>query len=296
MGSKLAKWTGELLSTSFFQKALNLTVAQLRREDDFLCLMQIMMLIDGFNVRTMVSAAECVRFAESIRNNFSEEKMRNIETLVGYLNDAFTEADYKYLRKNNIVIVGYVADIARRHDIPAKDYEEFVSFFFESGETEAYKEASGSGNNKLGKVNTRIKELFGALMSAYPKYFEDDDEIPSDFIKKVESSSSNGVQDSLPNPENETPSEETTSLDPQDNIVPIPVAVENSEENTEEPSPIEESGDNVENTEDFEGEESEGEDSEGEEFETEDFSLEDTLECVTETEDTGEEHSNTGEE
>ncbi|MBQ2883454.1 MAG: DUF262 domain-containing protein [Alphaproteobacteria bacterium] len=316
MGIELADWCNKLVSADFFQKSLNLTVAQLRHEDDFLMLVTGMMLLDsmykdGFEIKTSASSAECVRFAESIKNNYPQEKREDMELLVDYLSVAFGGVEYKFLKKNNVPIIMYVAQVAIINGISEEEFLNTVVEFYDNDCTEAYKEASGSGNIKLANIIVRIRELRDYLISCLPKYFEDDDEIPADLIKKVESSSSNGVQDSLPNQENETPSEETTSLDPQDNIVPIPVAVENSEDNTEEPSPIEESGDNVENTEDFEGEESEGEDSEGEDFEgeesegedsegedfeTEDFSLEDTLECVSETEDTGEEHSNTGKE
>lgn len=291
MGIELADWCNKLVSADFFQKSLNLTVAQLRHEDDFLMLVTGMMLLegmykDGFEIKTSASAAECVRFAESIKGNYPQEKREDMELLIDYLSVAFGGVEYKFLKKNNVPIIMYVAQLAINHDISEEEFLNTVVEFYDNDCTEAYNEASGSGNVKLPNINTRVRELTGYLISCLPKYFEDEDEIPSDFIKKVESSSSNGVPDSQPNPENDSPSEETTSLDPQDNIIPIPVATGNSEDNSEEPSPIEESEEQVENT----------EDSDEEFFETGDFTLEDVVEYVSETEGTGEELSNTGEE
>lgn len=180
MGADLASWANELVKTDFFQKSLNLTLAQLRREDDFLCLMQSMMLLDrqgedGFVVKTSASAAECVRFAEHIRGTYPPEKKEVIEVLVMYLNEAFGSKEYKLLRKNNIPIVCVVAQVAIQHEIPALAYAEFVVDFFTKDATPAYNEASGSGNVKLVNVDKRIYELTIALMGALSGYFDDEE-------------------------------------------------------------------------------------------------------------------------
>lgn len=194
MGMKIAEWCNKLVATDFFQKSLNLTLAQLRREDDFLMLITGMMLIDsyyedGFKIKTSASAAECVRFAEYIRNNYAESKKETIELLVEYLNEAFDDSEYKFLRKNNIPIVMYVAFIAFNKGVSTEEYKSCVVDFFEGDCTEAYNEASGSGNVKLININTRISELLKFLMTKYPSYFEEDDEIPASFIERVEKNS-----------------------------------------------------------------------------------------------------------
>lgn len=180
MGAELASWANELVKTDFFQKSLNLTVTQLRREDDFLCLMQSMMLLDrrydnGFVIKTSASAAECVRFAEHIRGVYPQEKKEVIEKLVAYLNEALGGQEHKFMRKNNIPIVCVVACIAIEHDIPAHAFAEFVIDFFAKDATPAYNEASGSGNVKLVNVNVRMFELTYALKQALSGYFDDEE-------------------------------------------------------------------------------------------------------------------------
>ena len=105
MGMKMAEWCNGLVAQDFFQKSLNLTVAQLRREDDFLMLITGMMLLDNryekcFLVKTSASAAECVRFAEYMKNNYTQEKKEDMELLAEYLSETFKGAEYKYLKKN----------------------------------------------------------------------------------------------------------------------------------------------------------------------------------------------------
>lgn len=178
MGMSLADWCNKLVASDFFQKSLNLTLAQLRREDDFLCLLTTMMLLDDkyyndFAIKTSASAAECVRFAESIKNNYSEDKKETVELLVEYLNEAFGSEEYKFLRKNNIPIVMYVGFVALNKGVTAEEYKSCVVDFFEKGCSEAYNEASGSGNVKMVNVNIRLKELLGYIASALPNYFED---------------------------------------------------------------------------------------------------------------------------
>lgn len=224
MGMELADWCNKLVASDFFQKSLNLTLAQLRREDDFLMLVTGMMLLDerykgGFKIKTSASAAECVRFAETIRNNYSQEKREDIELLVDFLSEAFKGAEYKFLKKNNIPIVMYVGQVAIEHGISEEEYLNTVVEFYENDCTDAYEEASGSGNVKMVNINIRLKELMGYVVKSLPKYFEDENEIPADFVKEAEADS------------------------------------ENSEENEEEPTSEEVSEEDTENYEDTESEE-----------------------------------------
>lgn len=179
MGMQMAEWCNNLVAQDFFQKSLNLTVAQLRREDDFLMLVTAMMLLDnrysdGFAIKTSASAAECVRFSESIKNNYSQEKKEDIELLIEYLNEAFKGAEYKFLKKNNIPIIMYNAQIAIEHGISEDEFLNTVVEFYDKDCTETYLEASGSGNVKMVNINIRLKELLGYIMKSLPKYFEED--------------------------------------------------------------------------------------------------------------------------
>lgn len=212
MGMNLADWCNSLVASDFFQKSLNLTIAQLRREDDFLCLLTTMMLLDDkyyndFSIKTSASAAECVRFAESIKNNYSEDKKETVELLVEYLNEAFGSEEYKFLRKNNIAIVMYVGFIALNRGVSAEEYKSSVVDFFENGCSEAYNDASGSGNVKMVNVNIRMKELLEFLSSMYPNYFEERFE-NSDITEQESSSDEDNSDESI---SDESISDESTS-------------------------------------------------------------------------------------
>lgn len=227
MGMELADWCNKIVETPFFQTAFNLTVAQLRREDDFLMLLTCMMLLDerysdGFRIKTSASAAECVRFAEHIKNNYPEEKRRAIEQLVSYLNLAFQGNTYKFLRKNNIPIVMYNAKIAVEHQVPADEYVNVVIQFFENNCNEAYNEASGSGNVKLVNIHIRLKELLGYLMSELWQYFEEEGSILVDSNQQKESSSENLEE------------KEETSISQEESNDKCENSVENTDNETED--------------------------------------------------------------
>lgn len=188
-------------------------------------LVTAMMLLDsrydtGFVIKTSASAAECVRFSESIKNNYSQEKMDDIELLVEYLNETFKGAEYKYLKKNNIPIVMYNAQIAIEHGISEEEFLNVVDEFYNNDCSEAYNEASGSGNVKMVNINVRLKELLSYMMESLPAYFKE----------KV----SSGVS-----------SEQIEQIDPQtDNEDDA----ENSEDNADDAMSDEKSQDTAENT------------------------------------------------
>lgn len=216
MGMKMAEWCNGLVAQDFFQKSLNLTVAQLRREDDFLMLITGMMLLDNryekcFLIKTSASAAECVRFAEYMKINYTQEKKDDMELLAEYLSETFKGAEYKYLKKNNIPIIMYNAQIAIEKGISEEEYLNVVDEFYNNDCTQAYEEASGSGNVKLVNINVRLKELLSYLMQRLPQYFEDESKAladpaveTSDAVEKAEDNSDDAmsVEDSEDSSEN----------------------------------------------------------------------------------------------
>lgn len=268
MGIELADWCNQLVAKDFFQKSANLTVSQLRREDDLLMLITGMMLLDsryegGFKIKTSASAAECVRFAESIKNNYPQEKREDMELLVEYLSDAFGGAEYKFLKKNNIPIIIYVAQIAIEHGITENEFLNTVVEFFENDCTEAYKEASGSGNVKMVNVSIRLNELLSYMMYCLPKYFEKDGDLLADFIEEADK-----VDNDSPVEESDAPSTAGNESDPEE---PMENSDENSEdssddenteEDSEESSSDAESGEDSENIEDSSSEDDAGIDEE----------------------------------
>lgn len=226
LGVDLADFFNKLTQHDFFQKALNLTLAQLRKEDDFLMLITTAMLLEDFyygefQIKTSASAAECVRFAEAIKDNYTQDKKDTLELLVNYLDEAFSGSDYKFLRKNNIPIVMYIGLVCLNKGISAKEYEKGVVNFFEN-EPEAYTEASGVGNVKLIKVKARIRALLDYFFDEYPEKFEDNDSIPISFIKEKESEedTEEAIEEDTVELEEESAEEEMPSEEEENSDLP----------------------------------------------------------------------------
>ena len=238
-----------------------------------------------FQVKTNASAAECVRFAEVIRGDYSVEKREMMEGVVGYLDGAFGGSEKKFLRKTNIPIVGYVAALAKERGIAEQDYALAVTGFFTVDETEAYKEASGSGNVKMVNVKIRIAELLSYLISCFPDKFGSSDrelverfnpavkeesmetEEKSEGIEVLEKESDAESMETVGEPEDMEPLEESVpssddepveeesegmeSLEEENEIVSVSEPVEEDVEPLEEESDAE-SMENVEEPEDME--------------------------------------------
>ena len=154
----------EFLSCGFFTQSVNLTEAQAKREDDLLLLLQLMMLLDnrheGREYKT-ISAASCLAYAESIRNSYGSEKLEMLQKLMWYLDDTFLQK-MKFLRKNNVPIVGVCTKIAQEQGVEPKDFKAFICEFAD-GVYPQYEEASGSGNIKAPKVQMRLRVMFLAM-------------------------------------------------------------------------------------------------------------------------------------
>lgn len=180
MGVELAEFFNELVMHKFFQASLNLTLAQLRREDDLLMLITSAMLIENlryneFEIKTSASAAECVRFAEHIKDNYSDEKRCVIEYLIEYLDEAFGDNQYKFLRKNNVPIVMFVAMICMEHNVQPDDFNVAMNEFFDDVPYE-YESNSGSGNVKMVKIRKRLSCLLDFVMNEFSDLFSDEEE------------------------------------------------------------------------------------------------------------------------
>ena len=175
MGIQLAEWINKLLDFEFFTKNLNLTLKAAREENDLAILLISMMLLEqdyfggNFTIKTSASVSEAVRFSEYMRDNYTQERMDSISLLVEYLDMSFDDEVKKFLKKGNAPIVMFVGYLCLEANIEAKEFGDAVVEFFESGTTEAYEEASGSGNVRLEKVRTRINELRNYLTAKFPE-------------------------------------------------------------------------------------------------------------------------------
>lgn len=164
LGQENMEFFNKLLSGNFFTQAINITEAQAKREDDLLLLLQTMLLLDnrheGREYKN-ISAASCLSYAESVRNTCDGDKKNLLLGVIEYLDEVFP-AKIKFLRKNNVPIVGVCAEIAMEQGAAPKDFKTFICEF-SNNIYPAYEEASGSGNIKAPKVQQRLRVMFLAM-------------------------------------------------------------------------------------------------------------------------------------
>lgn len=164
LGNENMEYFSKLLSGNFFTQAINITEAQARREEELLLLLQWLTLLDnrheGREYKN-ISAANCLSYAASIRNTYDENKKALLLEDVEYLDEAFP-TKVKFLRKNNVPIVGVCARIALEQGVEPKDFRAFICDF-SNGLYPHYEEASGSGNIKAPKVQMRLRVMFLAM-------------------------------------------------------------------------------------------------------------------------------------
>lgn len=164
LGNENMEFFNGLLTSGFFVQSVNLTEAQAKREDDLLLLLQTMLLLDnrheGREYKN-ISAATCLAYAESIRNTYTEDKRDMLQALVEYLDNTFLQK-MKFLRKNNVPIVGVCAKAAQEQGADPSAFKAFICEF-SNNIYPAYEEASGSGNIKAPKVQMRLRVMFLAM-------------------------------------------------------------------------------------------------------------------------------------
>lgn len=141
-------------------------------------LLQAMMLLDnryeGYEF-TSISADEIMRYAASIKNNYSEEQKNRLYDIIDYLEKVFPEKD-KMLKKINIPIVilaAYTAmgdgydSLKNLYRVGPMYFRQWFSYFFAEC-YEEYKQYCSSGSIKKEKTLKRIEIMEASLVD----YFE----------------------------------------------------------------------------------------------------------------------------
>ncbi len=177
-GVENAKFIKSILSDRFFSEICQFSALQRRKSDDMCTLLQAMMLLDnryeGYEFSS-ISADEIMRYAASIKNNYSEEQKNRLYDIIDYLEKVFPEKD-KLLKKINIPIVMLAADTAMGDSYdPVKNlyrvgpmyFRQWFSYFFAEC-YEEYKLYCSSGSIKKEKTLKRIEIMETSLVS----YFE----------------------------------------------------------------------------------------------------------------------------
>lgn len=177
-GVENAKFIKSILSDRFFSEICQFSALQRRKSDDMCTLLQAMMLLDnryeGYEFSS-ISADEIMRYAASIKNNYSEEQKNRLYDIIDYLEKVFPEKD-KLLKKINIPIVMLAADTAmgdsydsvkNLYRVGPMYFRQWFSYFFTEC-YEEYKQYCSSGSIKKEKTLKRIEIMEASLVG----YFE----------------------------------------------------------------------------------------------------------------------------
>ena len=159
-GTDVAILLNDLLTSKFFTESASFTKAQLKTSDDQRCLLQAMMLLDrnyvsGFEFENF-SETSLMEYAESIQGCYSDKQSNLLRSAVQYLTETFPVRD-KNLKKINIPMLLYLADVAEDAEIRPMLFRQWWEFFTEEDALfEDYKLFCSSGSTKLEKVNGRL--------------------------------------------------------------------------------------------------------------------------------------------
>ena len=160
IGVELAGMVNQMLGSRFFTTSCNFTGAQLKASDDQRCLLQGMMLLDtnyvaNFELKDF-SENSILEYSESIRENYSDRQSNMLKSAIQYLTDAFPEKN-KQLRKINIPILMYLADVAMDAEIKPMLFRQWFEFFTNEDELfEDYKMFCSTGSTKYEKIMGRL--------------------------------------------------------------------------------------------------------------------------------------------
>ena len=182
-GTDVAILLNELLASHFFTESASFTKSQIKASDDQRCLLQTMMLLDrnyipGFEFKDF-SETSLMAYAESVKGCYSDKQSNLLRSTVQYLTDAFPVKD-KNLKKINIPILLYLADVAEDAEIKPMFFRQWWEFFTNEDELfEDYKLFCSSGSTKLEKVNGRL----AVMVKSFAVYHEI--EIPEELKELV---------------------------------------------------------------------------------------------------------------
>lgn len=218
-GVENAKFIKSLLSDRFFSEICQFSALQRRKSDDMCTLLQAMMLLDnryeGYEFSS-ISADEIMRYATSIKNNYSEEQKNRLYDIIDYLEKVFPEKD-KMLKKINIPIVMLAADTAMGDSYdPVKNlyrvgpmyFRQWFSYFFAEC-YEEYKQYCSSGSIKKEKTLKRIEIMEASLVGYFE--LEEADKAEQDTVSAKEDAPADEapLTEEDPSPEEPAPSDDS---------------------------------------------------------------------------------------
>ena len=221
-GVENAKFIKSILSDRFFSEICQFSALQRRKSDDMCTLLQAMMLLDnryeGYEF-TSISADEIMRYAASIKNNYSEEQKNRLYDIIDYLEKVFPEKD-KMLKKINIPIVMLAADTAMGDGYdPVKNvyrvgpmyFRQWFSYFFAEC-YEEYKQYCSSGSIKKEKTLKRIEIMEASLVGYFELEETDNAEQDTALSKEDVPVDESALTEGDSSPEEAAPTDDSTPL------------------------------------------------------------------------------------
>lgn len=221
-GVENAKFIKSILSDRFFSEICQFSALQRRKSDDMCTLLQGMMLLDnryeGYEFSS-ISADEIMRYAASIKNNYSEEQKNRLYDIIDYLEKVFPEKD-KLLKKINIPIVMLAADTAmgdgydslkNLYRVGPMYFRQWFSYFFAEC-YEDYKQYCSSGSIKKEKTLKRIEIMETSLSDYFELEETDKAEQAASFSTEDSPIDEPALTEEDSSPEETAPTDDSTPL------------------------------------------------------------------------------------
>ena len=221
-GVENAKFIKSILSDRFFSEICQFSALQRRKSDDMCTLLQGMMLLDnryeGYEFSS-ISADEIMRYAASIKNNYSEEQKNRLYDIIDYLEKVFPEKD-KMLKKINIPIVMLAADTAMGdgydslknvYRVGPMYFRQWFSYFFDEC-YEDYKQYCSSGSIKKEKTLKRIEIMEASLVGYFELEETDNAEQDTALSKEDVPVDESALTEGDSSPEEAAPTDDSTPL------------------------------------------------------------------------------------
>jgi hypothetical protein len=178
LGVELCDYFTDILSKPFFSQGVNLTISQIRREEDLaIALQSLILLSEDYVSWKSLSLAECFTFSEKLRQDFNQYERDTFCEIADYLGVFDKKA--KYLRKNNVCIIVKLAEEMILNGVDAGEFKLFLDDFFEEP-SEDYRSFSGVGNVKKVNVLGRYHVLRDECYKHFNLSLDENDDLNND--------------------------------------------------------------------------------------------------------------------
>lgn len=157
-GTEVMRFINDVSNMEFFKAKVNISNKARIHFTDHEVILQTMALITEADIG--FSGKELQQLAVSFKANGLPDEVKNdmLDT-TNYLNEVFPEK-CKYLKKANIPVMFYVANYARKNNIDAVDFFDWVNTFYtELDPNSRYAETYSNGSAKRDNVQRRLKIL-----------------------------------------------------------------------------------------------------------------------------------------